>query len=343
VLAKVAKGRPLNRRDSKIWDACDTLFADGDMDMLGSARFSTASMTNADAGSLGGASTKSQRWNTVQHQFAASSNSAAAVPRDNQLLQQPKARRNSSFSSGYEAIISSLQLGLSIVSGTSIKSSKVAVGAADRGGELTVGSLATSYTAGSAGSEESRKGGWKQSPHARGGSMMTRAASRSRMGGASPKPATASNTPIHSADHSDAVLDPEEEEEISLCERANRELRAARYMAKLAANAAAAAAAAAAVASAAADNSSLSAPQQAISSVPSVASLKPTIIRVEDSGDIALKTVLKSEKAQSPSMKFKPSSSDSEKSTMSALLHPMLRLIEAVTRRSISNAVAVEG
>jgi hypothetical protein len=63
---------------------------------------------------------------------------------------------------------------------------------------------------------------------------------------------------------------------------------------------------------------------------------------VDNSGfDAALKTGQRSENAQSPSMKFS-SSAGSGKSAMSALLHPMLRLIEIVTRRSLS-AVAAEG
>jgi hypothetical protein len=130
------------------------------------------------------------------------------------------------------------------------------------------------------------------------------------------------------------VLDAAEEEEISHCERANRELRAARYFALLAANTAAAAAAAA-------NDSSATPPPQTASGMSVKISQKPASIRMDAPITPSAKTGLKSEKAQSPSMKF-ALSSDSAKSSISALLHPVLRLIEVVTRRSLS-AVAAEG
>jgi hypothetical protein len=119
-----------------------------------------------------------------------------------------------------------------------------------------------------------------------------------------------------------AKINPEPEvdplEGLSPCDRANRELRAARYMAKLAASTAAA----------------------ALQTEEST-----SIMRGGATTSTVVVTPMHDTRSapSSPSARLQPSTASGKLNFgMTALLNPVLRLIESVTRRSIS-AVAPEG
>jgi hypothetical protein len=192
ILAKVAKSRSLHQRDGTSWGEFGLLFADGETDSISTAMFSTVTRANSDVGSQAGfsVSSQSQRWTLAQRPFlAAAAGDTAPVEQDSAPPQPFKAQRQGSISAGYDAIISSLQRGLSIVHGTSIKASAVDVGARDndacdsfRPGSakyFRAASIGSGGSVASFESEGSRKVLSRQGSYGgHGGSMLSRSYSR---------------------------------------------------------------------------------------------------------------------------------------------------------------------
>jgi hypothetical protein len=327
-VAKIKSLRNLSRGNSKVSEEEGSIFVDNDAETIGSALFSSITMTNSGAVSTGefSASSKSQRWTLSQRPLLATMECNNPVPEEGAaLLYQLKARRMSSFSAGYDVILSSLQRGAEMIQNTSMKSSAVASGSTECGarGSFRAGSMKLYATAGFSSADSV-------------GSFDIEGSRKFSSRKGSSNPGTAMNSMTLSGrmaePFSEAGASAKESAELKIvppavlspCERANQELRAARSMAKQAADAAHAAQTASTF--------------RVDLYVDTAAGTRVNTPR-NDAPSSPRKDVLSS--PSSPSVRLQLAA-QSVKNGVTGLLNPVMRMLGTATRRSSSAAVAAE-